>query len=150
MLIYFGFTRCPDICPTELEKMHDAMLELQNVPSVYGKVQPIFITVDPHRDTVEVIKEYGEEFEIPGLICLTGTKEQVEQVSKAYRVFSSRSDDGVDTEDYLIDHSIFTYLMGPDGQFRHIFGQNTDAPVMASRIVNTVLVESSQSESEDD
>lgn len=129
MFIYFGFTFCPDICPTELRKMALVMEDLRKLG--YDKeVQPLFISVDPWRDTVEQIRGYITEFH-PAFLGLTGTPEQVMKAAKAYRVYSSRPPNQVPTEeesdDYLVDHTIFMYLVGPDGKFLDYYGQQKTA-----------------------
>lgn len=110
-LVFFGFASCPEVCPTELQKMARA-LEILGAEKA-AKIQPIFITVDPERDTPEALKAYVAEFH-PKLVGLTGTAEQIEAVKKAYRVYATKQQmEGMDG--YMMDHSAFTYLMGPDG-----------------------------------
>jgi len=128
MLIYFGYTYCPDVCPTELQTMTQA---LDQLGTKAGEVQPIFITVDPERDTQAEMKSYAENFH-PRLLALTGTAEQVADAAKAYRVFyeKAKQPDGT----YLMDHSSIVYLMGRDGKYLAHFGGNTTADQMAAAI----------------
>lgn len=136
MLVYFGFTHCPDICPAELEKMASCLKVLDADPDVGpDKIQPIFITVDPKRDTVANIKSYTQEFH-KRILALTGSHEEIKNVTKAYRVYFSIPDDA--EEDYLVDHSIIIYLMGPDGKFVKFFGQMTPVEEMISEIKQTL------------
>ena len=131
MLIYFGYTYCPDICPTSLTTMSDA-LDLLGEDA--NKVTPILITFDPARDTPEYLKEYASYFH-PRLKALTGTSEQVASVAKAYRVYYAKTIKGdAESEDYLMNHSSATYLMGPNGAFLMHFSHGTDAEIMARRI----------------
>ncbi|HOO82834.1 MAG TPA: SCO family protein [Alphaproteobacteria bacterium] len=114
-LIYFGFTYCPAICPTELQKMSRIISALEkNHPEALENVQPLFISVDPERDTVPVMREYVGLFH-PRLVGLTGTTPQVDLVKKRYRVFASKVEDETN-QDYTVDHSSFTYLMGPNDE----------------------------------
>lgn len=108
--IYFGFTHCPDICPEELDKMA-AMYD--HVVHECGKdsIRPIFISCDPARDTPAVVKTYLKEFH-DDFVGLTGTYENVKKTCKAYRVYFSTPPHLKPGQDYLVDHSIYFYLMG--------------------------------------
>ncbi|MGB0682659.1 MAG: SCO family protein [Magnetovibrionaceae bacterium] len=131
MLIYFGYTFCPDICPTSLTTMSEA-LDLAGAAA--DNVQPLFITVDPERDTVEHMAEYVGYFH-PRLIGLTGSSEQVRQAAKAYRVYSAKVDeDENDPGAYLMDHSSIIYLMGPDGAFVHHFNHEATPEDVAKKL----------------
>ena len=108
-LIFFGFTFCPAVCPTELQKVHVIMDELGDVSE---KITPLFITVDPARDTVDVMNDYVGQFH-PKLVGLTGSLEQIEIVKKAFRVYSSKVENEM-MDGYMVDHSAFLYLMSPE------------------------------------
>ncbi|CAG8436144.1 9481_t:CDS:2 [Diversispora eburnea] len=125
LLVYFGFTHCPDICPVELNKMAKVTDKINN-DSKYGNIlTPIFISCDPNRDTYEVIKKYISGYH-KDMIGLTGTYEQIAKAAKAYRVYFSRPPDiKSNEEEYLVDHSIFFYLMDPNGEFIDCYGSNT-------------------------
>jgi protein SCO1/2 len=113
MLIYFGYSFCPDVCPTTLNEIADA---LDRLGPQADRVQPIFITVDPKRDTPSVVKQYAAAFS-PRLVGLTGSPEQIAQVAKEYRVYFAEHRTGPGPGDYTMDHSSIIYLMGPDGKF---------------------------------
>jgi protein SCO1/2 len=135
MLIYFGYTFCPDVCPTALTRNSDA---LDLMGKAADKIVPIFITVDPERDTAENMKEYAGFFH-PRLLALTGTPEQVAAAAKAYRVYYAKvQEKGADADDYLMDHTSITYLMGPDGKFLSHFGHDVSPERMAERLTKIV------------
>lgn len=136
VLIYFGFTFCPDVCPEELEKITEAIKILEMTPGL-PTIQPLFITVDPKRDSPDVIKKYLSEFH-PRLLGLTGNKEEIERATKAYRVYYSigPSDDPMD---YLVDHTIIMYLVDPEGNFREYFGQNRTTEEISHSIANHMI-----------
>lgn len=132
MLIYFGFTHCPDFCPTELQVMGNAVDALGPDGA---RVVPIFITVDPERDTPAHIKDYVAAFH-PRMIGLTGTLAQIEAAAKAYKVYFKKQPGpgGEAGDDYQVDHTVFVYLMGPDGTLRSMFRHGTSATAMSSEI----------------
>ena len=127
MLLFFGFTFCPDVCPTELQVMAAALDELG---AAGADIQPVFVSIDPERDTPDVMAAYvgnfGERF-----TGLTGTPQQVADMAKAYRVFYQKQDNKADPASYLMDHSSITYLMGADGKFLKHFTYSTDAKALA-------------------
>jgi protein SCO1/2 len=129
MLVYFGFTFCPDVCPTELGTMVAALDELGDAAA---RVVPVFITVDPERDTPEAMADYVARFD-PRLIGLTGTPEQIAAAARAYRVFYAKVQRPEMTE-YLMDHSSFIYLVGPNGRVRSLFRPQTSPEAMARAI----------------
>jgi protein SCO1/2 len=114
-IVYFGYTFCPDVCPLDLQKiMQGLKLFAKDHGEAAKKVQPLFITVDPVRDTTKVIGEYTANFG-PDLIGLTGTPEQVAAAEKLFAVYAQKRD-GASPGSYLMDHSRAAYLMGPDGE----------------------------------
>ncbi|MFC4351901.1 SCO family protein [Fodinicurvata halophila] len=131
MLIYFGFTFCPDACPTALTNMTQALDMLEEEAQTKAEqVVPIFITVDPERDTVEEMASYAEHFH-PDLVALTGTRDQIAAAAKQYRVYYEK----VETEsagEYLMDHSSQIYLMGPEGKYLTHFTHQTPADELAA------------------
>ena len=133
MLIYFGFTFCPDVCPTELGIMSAALDQLGEKAE---KVQPLFVTIDPERDTPEVMSRYVTLFH-PRLMGLTGTPEQIASIAKAYHVFYRKAEDESST-DYTMDHSSIVFLMGPDGEYLKLFPPQTPPDKMAETIASYV------------
>ncbi len=131
MLVFFGFTNCPDICPIELQTMSDALDQLEAKQA--AKVTPIFITVDPARDTPDTLRTYVANFH-PRLVALTGSAEAIGAVAKSYRVFYAKATGANAPSDpaaYILDHSAVVYLMGPKGEYVAHFSPGTTARAMA-------------------
>lgn len=138
-LIYFGFTYCPVICPTELQKMTTALRTLPT--ETQQKIQPLFISVDPERDTPALLKSYVALFD-PRLIGLTGTEEQIDSIKKTYKVYATKAAaESGGPDDYSVDHSSFIYLMSPDDRLLALFKTADTADVIAASI-NEVIRES--------
>lgn len=129
-LIYFGYTFCPDVCPTSLTVVSGALDKLSQAQ--LDKIVPILISVDPARDTPAVMKEYASAFH-PKLIGLTGSAEQVEAAKKAFKVYAARAKGG-DDQTYTVDHSSILYLMGPDGRFVAHFPHGTNPEELAAAL----------------
>ena len=113
LLIYFGYTYCPDACPTALSNISVA---LQKLGPEAGKLQPLFVTVDPARDTESVMADYLKSFD-RRIVGLTGTQSQIDSVIKTYRLYVAREEPETDAKDYLVSHSAYIYLMDPRGRF---------------------------------
>jgi protein SCO1/2 len=129
MLIYFGYTYCPDACPTALGVMAAAIDKLD----VAGeRVTPILISIDPARDTAQALKDYVGNFH-PRMVGLTGSDEQIAKVAKEYRVFYQKAP-GATGEDYLMDHSNLIYLMDGEGKFLTYFGPQATPDEVAEAI----------------
>jgi protein SCO1 len=136
--VYFGFSHCPDICPEELDKMASMIDLVRSSPSYASSsppppLLPLFITCDPARDTPGVLKEYLSEFH-PDIIGLTGTWEAIKDVCKKYRVYFSTPENVKKGQDYLVDHSIYFYLMDPEGDFVEAIGRQ-HSPEQAAGII---------------
>jgi protein SCO1/2 len=128
-LVYFGYTFCPDACPTVLTNMSIALKMLGHEAD---KVQPLFITVDSRRDTREVLGEYLKSFD-PRIIGLTGSEEQTAAAAKAYRVYVEPGK-GEGEDNYLVDHSSYVYLMDPLGKFAGVISGATPGEEMAAQV----------------
>lgn len=128
-LVYFGFTFCPAICPTELQRIN---VVLKNLGPAGEKILPVFITIDPARDTRKVMGAYVAQFN-PRLIGLTGTQAQVDQTLKAYKVYARKVQDP-NMSDYTMDHSSYLYLIGPDGKIDKFFGPDAKASEIADQV----------------
>lgn len=122
--MYFGFSHCPDICPDELDKMAKM---IDNIKAKRGNtVTPVFVTCDPNRDSPDVLKEYLADFH-PDIKGLTGSWEEIKAMCKAYRVYFSTPQHVKPGQDYLVDHSIYFYLMDPEGDFIEVIGREHTA-----------------------
>lgn len=131
MLVYFGYTFCPDVCPGELQIITAALDELGEKA---GLVQPLLITVDPARDSAAQLADYVTNFH-PSLIGLTGTAEEIAAAAKAYRVYYKKvEDEGGDPNAYLMDHSSIVYLMDREGEFLTHFTYGTPPDEIAKKI----------------
>ncbi len=128
-LMMFGFTNCPDICPAELQTVMSALGKLG--PKA-DRITPVFVTLDPERDTVQTMGRYVSHFG-KKLVGLTGTKAEIDRAAKAYKVYHMKVPDK-DGAGYSIDHSAIAYLMGPNGQYLAHFPYGTSADAMSSGI----------------
>lgn len=132
MLIFFGYTYCPDVCPTVLSDISSVLDMLGDEKA--AKITPVFVSVDPARDTPEHLAEYVTFFN-PRTVGLTGTEEQIKAVARAYRVYYRKNEPkGADPQDYLVDHTSIIYLVGPDGKLVTHFSHGTDPKAMAERL----------------
>ena len=136
MLIYFGYTYCPDVCPTALQSITQAMDRL-NVEA-QKRITPIFITIDPERDTVKQLNTYVKNFH-PTLVGLTGAAEEIAKTARVYRVYFGRAKDAMEeSTDYLMDHSSIVFLMDPNGKYVTHFTHTTPPRKIAERLAEVV------------
>ena len=127
-LVYFGYTFCPDVCPTDVQRMMQGFAAFEaKDPERAAKVAPIFVSVDPERDTPSVVKQFAAAFH-PRLVGLTGSRAQVDAAKKTFRVYAAKRGEG---KDYLMDHSAMVYLFGPDGKPIAFVAQPTPQEVAA-------------------
>ncbi len=134
LLVFFGFTHCPDICPAALQTV---TATLKQLGSKADNVSPLFVSVDPERDTPEILKDYLSHFD-SRITALTGSAEQVDQMIKVYRAYARKVSNGTEPGDYTMDHSAFLYFMAPDGSFITHFTPVTPFEEMAVRIAKEV------------
>lgn len=140
MLVYFGYTHCPDICPTTLLAISQAM---QKLGPLAASVRPVFVSIDPDRDTPQVIDEFVKSFD-PRLVGLTGKPSEIAALAKQYRVFYQKVPvEGSD--DYFIEHSSYIYVMDPDGRYLTLFS-NEDSDTIASRLRELLTLTSPRAE----
>ncbi|MBN8531567.1 MAG: SCO family protein [Alphaproteobacteria bacterium] len=134
MLVYFGFTSCPDVCPTDL-------LQITRLMDLLGSdadaLAPLFISVDPERDTPEQLKTFASNFS-PRIVFLTGTPEEIKQAMSAYKVYAAKKEDKASALGYTVDHSAFLYLMDRDGKYYAHFAHGTPAEEMAKVIKEAI------------
>jgi cytochrome oxidase Cu insertion factor (SCO1/SenC/PrrC family) len=129
MLVYFGFTYCPDICPTDLQQIG---LAVDRLGPGGEMVQPVFITLDPERDTAEHLKEYLPLFH-PRFVGLTGNAAAIQEAARAYRVYFKKVE-FENKSDYTVDHSAFIYLMDRDGEYLGFFPPGTPADILVGTL----------------
>jgi protein SCO1/2 len=134
MLVYFGYSFCPDVCPAGLYHISQALHEMG---AKAKEIQPLFITVDPERDTVQNLALYMENFH-PQFLGLTGTPEAINKAVKAYRVYAQKAKPDGTSTDYLIDHSSIVYVMDRQGRFLTSFNHQTE-PAQIKAILKSYL-----------
>jgi len=132
LLVYFGYTFCPDMCPTGLTSIAHTLDQL-GADAV--KVQPLFITIDPARDTPAVLKNYVQSFN-PSIAGLSGSAEQIAAVAKEYQVYYAREDMDDDSSEYMMDHSSLIYLMDPSGKFIASFPEDVAPETLTNALRN--------------
>lgn len=138
-LLYFGFTHCPDICPASLVEMIGALEEFERLSGGKEKLQLVFVSVDPKRDTAAALHKYFENFD-SRILALTGTEEQVADIAKKYKVYYSVAVDGKETTDnYLINHSSFLYLLDRNGKLIKYYTPGASGHDIAKDIAATVV-----------
>lgn len=135
MLVFFGYTFCPDVCPAGLQVMTEALERIG--PEKAKRVQPLFISVDPERDTPEQLALYVKSFH-PSLVGLTGTPDEIAAAARAYRAIYRRVKDEKSKAGYSVDHSTFFYLMDPNGEFVTHFTHATPVDVLAEKLAKTL------------
>jgi protein SCO1/2 len=129
LLIYFGYTHCPDVCPTTLGSMAEGISKLPR--EAQERLVPVFITVDPERDTPPVVGAYAHAFG-PSFVGLTGSASEIAKVEQEYRVYAQKHE--LKGGDYAMDHSSVIYIMGPDGKFLAALDDTTQPAAMAARL----------------
>jgi cytochrome oxidase Cu insertion factor (SCO1/SenC/PrrC family) len=134
LLVFFGFTFCPDVCPAALQVMAAA---LERVGSKAAAITPLFITIDPERDTPERLAQYVQSFH-PRLIGLTGTPDEIRAVASAYRVFHKKVKPENASSDYAMEHTSIIYLMDPTGEFVTHFTHATPVDAMVAGLARVL------------
>jgi len=135
MLVYFGFTHCRMICPRTLKKLSNVLAALGNRAS---EIVPLYVSIDPDRDTPEVMREFLSN-SFPAFTGLTGSREQVEEAKRAFRVFSQVKPNADAPADYEVRHTAFTYLLDPAGEYVSHFVENVGEEELASRMRDLIV-----------
>ncbi len=130
LLVYFGYTFCPDSCPMTL---HEIATALEKLGTDAARVEPLFITIDPQRDTREVLERYTQSFD-PRIVGLTGSPQQIDAVTREYGAYSAHHKTGPGPEDYVMDHSTYLYVMNPGGKFVRAFEADTSGDRIADAL----------------
>ena len=133
MLLYFGYTYCPDVCPLDLQRLTLALDSFAAGGGDISNLQPLFVTIDPARDTPQVMAEYITHFH-PSILGLSGTDAQLADMAKAYKVYYQQGDVYEDGS-YLMDHSSIMYLMGPEGEFVTHISSNEGPKAFAEKLL---------------
>lgn len=138
-IVYFGYTFCPDVCPVDVQNfMAGYRMFVRDKPELAARIQPIFITVDPERDTPQVVGQFAANFG-PELIGLTGTPAQVAEAAKKFATYyAKREEEGGAKDAYLMDHLRATYLMGPDGKPLALLPSDEGAKAVAAELAKWV------------
>jgi protein SCO1/2 len=137
-VVYFGYTYCPDVCPTDVQRTAQGLREFARAhPDLRAKVQQIFISVDPERDTPKVVGQFVSAFD-PKMVGLTGTPEQVKAAADAFKVYFSRGKTEGDGGAYMVDHSGITYLFDPAGKPLATLPTDQGAPAVAQELATWV------------
>ncbi len=141
LLIFFGYTYCPDVCPTA---MANVSLVMEELGAEASEVQPLFISVDPQRDDPGELADFVGQFD-PRIVGLTGSPAEIAEVARKYRVYYRKvtaeelgGESSEDGDDYLMDHSAYVYLMGPDGRFLEVF-THTEDPAEVARAIREAI-----------
>jgi protein SCO1/2 len=134
--MYFGYTFCPDICPLGLQNITEGLNQLGRD---IDQIVPLFITIDPERDTVENLRVYATNWH-PSFVMLTGTKQQLDPVFKSYKVYVAKAKPEGTMADYLMDHSALVYLLDRNGKFVDYFPHTTDPGEIAKIIQSHLLI----------
>ena len=134
LLVYFGYTSCPDICPTTLSAIADA---IDILGSRAERLQPLFITVDPSHDTPAIVRAYVRSFS-PRIIGLTGTQVEIRAVEQEYRVSSAIHQTGPGANDYTVDHTAVLFLVAPDGRYLAPFSATETGPELAKKLAKYI------------
>jgi protein SCO1/2 len=129
-LVFFGYTHCPDICPSGLQVISAALDKLGDRAKT---LMPVFVTLDPARDTPQILAQYLKSFN-PRFVGLTGSDAEVASAAKAYRVFYQKVEDEKSKDDYTFDHAAIFYLMGPDGSFIAPIPHTTDVDKLVAAL----------------
>jgi cytochrome oxidase Cu insertion factor (SCO1/SenC/PrrC family) len=137
LMVFFGYTFCPDVCPQALQVIGTALDIYKENGGDSDKIVPIFVTVDAERDTPEILKEYLSNFH-PAIQGLSGSVAQTTAMGKAYRVYYAKVKDPDSSAEYLMDHTSLTYLMGPDGDYVGHFSHTASPEQIAERLTKLV------------
>ena len=136
VLVFFGYTHCPDVCPTDLARMGQVLNAL--TPAEKAGVRGLFISIDPERDTPQRIADYARFFH-PSIIGLTGTPDDIDRIAKQYLVLYQKAEIGESQAGYLMDHSTKTYLIGRDGHLEKVLGHELEASQVLAAVRDVLM-----------